>query len=302
MTKHPEGCIYLTLEERSVRVPQPLANKPQCAELLRNLGRAELELPGPGPRAMLSCDFLLQGYDIRPAEVSYVHQAPPFCRLFIFFRQGAKAKIGRQRVVLQPEKIYLLPDELPFSITYEAGSELLYYHIRVVDFFGISVFGGTPKFLCCADPVALANFAAYRQEPWGVGLMNCALMAIGSLAEAKLQNMRQRAKVGQEFMPVFTELAAGSPALLRVDDLARQMGLTPAALTKRFQRKLGLSLKEFLNQQTLQRAQQMLLYTQASVAAVADALAFSDVHYFHRFFRKHTGLSPQKYRNLHGES
>lgn len=108
--------------------------------------------------------------------------------------------------------------------------------------------------------------------------------------------MSERIQAGQIFQPVFDALSSESAAQLRVDELAERMGITPAALTKRFSRKMGISLKAFLTRETLQKCQHLLLYTGASATTIANSLDFHDVHYFHRFFKAHTGMSPLQYR------
>ena len=58
----------------------------------------------------------------------------------------------------------------------------------------------------------------------------------------------------------------------------------------------GQSPMQVLNERTLLEAQRALLYSNHSVADVAEIVGFEDAAYFSRFFTRHMGLSPRAYR------
>jgi len=57
-----------------------------------------------------------------------------------------------------------------------------------------------------------------------------------------------------------------------------------------------MSSIDVINDRVLHEAQRDLIYTVSSIKQIAASLGFEDEAYFGRFFRKHTGLSPQAYR------
>lgn len=56
--------------------------------------------------------------------------------------------------------------------------------------------------------------------------------------------------------------------------------------------------KEYIALQKLTLARNLLTHTQYSVTEISDSIGFSDIYHFSHFFKKHTGFSPNHYRNL----
>ncbi|UPK68160.1 AraC family transcriptional regulator [Chitinophaga filiformis] len=59
---------------------------------------------------------------------------------------------------------------------------------------------------------------------------------------------------------------------------------------------LGKTCSEMINEHIILEAKRYLLATSSQVNQVADQLGYEDVSYFIRFFRKHTGHTPEMYR------
>jgi len=56
---------------------------------------------------------------------------------------------------------------------------------------------------------------------------------------------------------------------------------------------------QILDQRALIEAQRSLLYTNLSIAEIADSLGLPDAAYFSRFFTRHAGKAPRFYRADH---
>ena len=266
------------------------------AQLQLFLGGVTLEFAAAGQPLRLDLQFLSQGYHIRPRDESYDHPAPPFCRLFVFFKRGARITVNGRCHRLAPGRLCLLPDGMPFTVTYAEGSELLFFHVTATDFCRMPVFGGLAECQYLDDPPLTALLAGLRQQPWGTALQAAAAAVLARFAERQQEAMLARARIGAEFRPLFQALAKQPPARIRIDQLARQMGLGAAALAMRFRRKMGMPLKAYLTRETVAKSQNLLRYTDKTVDEIAAQLGFNDAPYFHRYFRKHTGRSPAAYR------
>ncbi len=59
---------------------------------------------------------------------------------------------------------------------------------------------------------------------------------------------------------------------------------------------VGKTVSDLINDQILLEAKRHLLATAEQVKEIADRLGFEDPSYFIRFFRKHTGVSPEAFR------
>lgn len=84
----------------------------------------------------------------------------------------------------------------------------------------------------------------------------------------------------------------------KVDEYARLLGTTPKALTTRITRVLGRSAGAVIQERCLAEAKRLLAYSELPVAEVGYELGYEDPNYFARFFRKHTGTAPGKFRQL----
>jgi two-component system response regulator YesN len=72
--------------------------------------------------------------------------------------------------------------------------------------------------------------------------------------------------------------------------------MTPSAFSKRFSRTMGTTFKSYMTKLQLQQAQRDLLSTDKSITEIAADIGQTYPQYFHRFFKKHFGCTPQDYR------
>jgi len=64
-------------------------------------------------------------------------------------------------------------------------------------------------------------------------------------------------------------------------------------------RYFNYGLKKILTDRLMQEARKLLLSTEFSVSEISYKLNFDDNSYFNKVFRKQTGLTPKKFRDLH---
>lgn len=82
----------------------------------------------------------------------------------------------------------------------------------------------------------------------------------------------------------------------QVSFYTQRMNLSAYQLNEVTRSTLGKTASEMVNEQILLEARRYLLATTNQVKEVADHLGYEDVSYFIRFFRKHTGLTPEAFR------
>ncbi|MDY0167582.1 MAG: AraC family transcriptional regulator [Thermoguttaceae bacterium] len=84
----------------------------------------------------------------------------------------------------------------------------------------------------------------------------------------------------------------------RVEDLAEQAGLSPSRFRVLFKALTGHSIVRYQNWLRVNKAKDLLLSGEYSVAEAAAEVGFDDTYYFSRLFKKMTGFAPSHYRNL----
>ena len=82
----------------------------------------------------------------------------------------------------------------------------------------------------------------------------------------------------------------------RVADYAEVLYLSPNYLTQAVRASTGQSASQIIYDRVILEAKTRLIQTERSVSEIAYALNYQDASYFCRFFRKHTGTSPQQFR------
>jgi AraC family transcriptional regulator, arabinose operon regulatory protein len=81
-----------------------------------------------------------------------------------------------------------------------------------------------------------------------------------------------------------------------LDALAEKCGLSPSRLAHLFKEQIGASPMEYLEQQRLKRAMELLEHTAFSVKEIAAMVGFASPFYFSRRFCLKTGTCPREYR------
>lgn len=83
---------------------------------------------------------------------------------------------------------------------------------------------------------------------------------------------------------------------LTVEELADRAGLSPRQLHRKFREVFGLSVQDFFIKTRIQAASDALLHSDLTIAQIAADFGFCDQSAFTQLFRKHTGLTPRRFR------
>jgi len=83
---------------------------------------------------------------------------------------------------------------------------------------------------------------------------------------------------------------------LELGDVAKQVLMTPAQLSRVLNQQVGVSFRQVLRQTRIEEAKRMLAVREYSVKEVAAKVGFADSHYFSRSFKELTGVSAREFR------
>ena len=97
----------------------------------------------------------------------------------------------------------------------------------------------------------------------------------------------------------YVNLNVAEPLTLK--GLAAMCFISPSYLSALFKQETGSTLIDYINTQRVNRAAQLLVQNNHTIAAVAEEVGILDVNYFTKIFKKTLGVTPTRYRREHKE-
>lgn len=91
----------------------------------------------------------------------------------------------------------------------------------------------------------------------------------------------------------------GKNNTLTLNQLASLVNLTPKYLSAQFHKEAGQTLTVFIHHVLIEKAQNLLAYSDYSLGEISTYLNFSSQSYFTSIFRRYTGVTPGQYRKIH---
>ena len=82
---------------------------------------------------------------------------------------------------------------------------------------------------------------------------------------------------------------------ITIEDLARHVHYSRTYITVQFKTATGMSIMDYVEQQRILRAKELLLRGNRTVTQIAEDLGYSSLQYFSRRFRKAVGCAPSQY-------
>ena len=109
-------------------------------------------------------------------------------------------------------------------------------------------------------------------------------------------------------LPTYNVIAKGIKMLestniydVRIEDIARACNVSPIYFRRLFKEYSGMTPIDYKLNAIINQAKQYLIYSELSVAEIAEMLGFSSSTYFCRIFKKKTGQTPMEYVKSHQE-
>ncbi len=262
----------------------------------------------PGPERLefvdkqtkLSCAFLEWRFHTRWApEKIFVHAHTAFSRLYMFEKGGAALEVGGKKLELKPGHAYLIPDGLSYTVCYREDAALLTSHFHLSDFSGMSIFRDLSRVVAIDNRVIVSETHRCHVAGDVFGRAWSMMGLLRKVIAERWEFIQDRTVKLREFKQVFDAIAAQPVGCVTIKELADIHGVTSCALSRRFRRKLGFELKSYLHDETMRQAHDLLLHTSLTVNEIAARLGMGTSQYFHRYFKRHGGVTPAEYRRMH---
>lgn len=131
-----------------------------------------------------------------------------------------------------------------------------------------------------------------------------ALVSLFQILLVKLQRLYEQAVINPVNRKVKNEFVVKMESLLernfgkhlRAGDYAREMNMSVTNMTALCKQHFSKSAEKLIQERLLLEIKRLLVYSDKPVKEICYELNFEDPAYFTRFFRKHAGVAPLKYR------
>jgi AraC family transcriptional regulator, arabinose operon regulatory protein len=238
--------------------------------------------------------------------------------LFICVSGGADFILGGRAYRLEPGAVLLAPPHVPQEGRHDPRHPLSVYAVhfaaRLYGLFDVPLVYRLPvtvrpepehlvllidaarrilaEFASCAPGYALAVNAECSRI---VALLWREVVAHDP---ARAAECWERTAEIARLTPTFQLIQARYTQPLTLQDLAQTVPFHPAYFSTFFTRVVGVSPMRYLTRYRLDRARELLLSTDRSVADIAALAGYPDSSYFGRVFRQAEGMRPGEYRKV----
>ena len=82
-----------------------------------------------------------------------------------------------------------------------------------------------------------------------------------------------------------------------LEDVAEALGISPTYLSKLFKKETGQCLQDYINEERVFRAANLLIYSRLSLPEIAESVHFPNQSYFGKIFKQVKHMTPKEYRD-----
>ncbi len=153
-----------------------------------------------------------------------------------------------------------------------------------------------------SDLPELVNKYIYEYEQKDLGYESICLslenIIIQKILRSLIGNQQQKAEihVRHEIEKSVQYMYHHLHRKIKLDDLAKDIGMSVSQFSKVFKDELGTSPMDYLNEIRLERAKRMLLIDKASIIQISQECGFGSTSYFTSRFKLKYRVSPSEYR------
>lgn len=84
-----------------------------------------------------------------------------------------------------------------------------------------------------------------------------------------------------------------------LNEIADTLGISSCYLSRLFKRETGVCLQDYVNQVRVERAANLLVYSEESIPRIAEYVNFPSQSYFGKVFKEYKNMTPRQYRETY---
>jgi len=131
--------------------------------------------------------------------------------------------------------------------------------------------------------------------------LRCALALVNRERGTGLRaaGMRAGSDRREQIRPVLAYVDHHCRESITLADVAEEIHVSPSRVRHVFKDVTGVSFKEYVTHVRVAEAKRLLLATDLSVAEVASAVSYTNMHQFYKVFYRSCAMSPAEYRRYY---
>ncbi len=229
----------------------------------------------------------------------------PFSRIYYIYSGEGYIRTQNQTLKLTSGNCYFIPQGLHFDYWCDSSLHQLYFHVTVTDSGTIDFFKGIQSFGCIPfdEEKAQRLLGYFKDESFinSVKIRTIINESIFSFMEQLQISAFPSDKYSGETVKAIRYISQHLSLQLKVDDIANNQFISKSKLSSLFRKEMGKSIGKYIDEMIFERAEFMIVKTDASIKKISDEFGFCDQFYFSRRFRQYFGKTPSEYRRMYNK-
>ena len=119
---------------------------------------------------------------------------------------------------------------------------------------------------------------------------------------SRMRSLKKYATVTKQVSEAIDYIYSHIRERITINDLADAICISPTYLSRIFKKETGLSVSEFIRQQKIELAKNLLRFSDYNLVDIAFILSYSSQSHFIQHFHSQVGMTPKAYRDTNHKS
>ncbi|MBQ7614909.1 MAG: helix-turn-helix transcriptional regulator [Butyrivibrio sp.] len=115
----------------------------------------------------------------------------------------------------------------------------------------------------------------------------------------RMQILKQSSSLSKPVSECMNYIYAHVKERITIEDLSKITGNSPSYISRLFKSEVGISASEYIRKVKIEKAKNLLRFSDISMVEIASYLAFSSQSHFIKLFQEETKMTPKKYRSMY---
>lgn len=112
----------------------------------------------------------------------------------------------------------------------------------------------------------------------------------------KMRLLQKNAALSKPIAQCIDYIYAHISSRITIEELAAYTALSPSYLSRLFKQNLGVSISDYIREKKIEKAQNLLRFSDYTYIEIANYLSFSSQSHFIQTFEHYVGMTPKQYR------